>query len=192
MTIEEIIIDAKIDELTYQVQENLNDSDLLELNNEVCDAHNYNDDIIYSNDQDFFDTFYGTDIMQALEDADNDEYSVRHEYVKCTIWGLKSSDCVNDLIDIDNDIIIDYLYEHEDYLRNCAYSYGIDWDDVDYEVDKAIWEALDDICQDEGLDTDDLVEYAKENECEEIEDLIEMYKEEHQEWYLLFSVWLAR
>lgn len=181
MTIQEIIIDARFDEILYQV-ENLSDADLMTLNNEYCEAHNYADDTIYYNDADFFQVFYGDDVMQALEDAEGTDFSIREEYVKHTIWGLKSSDYVSDLVDVDNEELADYLIEHQDTFRY-FHDVDIDWDDVDYEIDKALWEALDDLCQDYRLDTDTLVEYAKEHEIEdpEVEDLILMYLEEEND-----------
>lgn len=88
--------------------ENLNNDELLEVNNQY-DEYN----IIYYNDEDFFEMFSnGYEIARAVYFG---EYNYYHEFIKINDLGnLESADFIDDLIDIDD---LAYILEDADYLK---------------------------------------------------------------------------
>lgn len=74
---------------------NFNSDDLVSLNNRYCEEMNYNDDQIYSNDEDFFSTFFADNVMEAVRSVSYGEYDYSDNYVKFNGYGnLESMDYV--------------------------------------------------------------------------------------------------
>jgi hypothetical protein len=65
---------------------NLSESDLVRLNNLYCIAMNYNNDEIYNNDEDFFDTFFKS-TFDAVRAISYGSYVYSDEYVKFDGYG---------------------------------------------------------------------------------------------------------
>jgi hypothetical protein len=78
--------------------EEINDMDsdgLINLNNRYCEEVNYYDDMIYENGQDFFETHFSNDIMEAVRAASYGEYDYSDNYVKFNGYGnLESLDYI--------------------------------------------------------------------------------------------------
>lgn len=134
MNILEIKEQARRKNLLEQLS-NLSKYNKLWLWNSYCDTNNYFDDKVYINDEEFFQTFYsGTSYMKLLEDTSGDDYKPSDDFVVNTIYGLKSSDHVENLINWDVNTLATYC----EY--NCPEE--IDWDDNENAADKAIMDAL--------------------------------------------------
>ena len=100
--------------------ESMDDSDLVNAWNEVCDNENYMDDYIYSNDPD--ELLYGKTPSDILSEVTED-YSVNDNYAVWTVYGLESFNYTSDSsCPIDIDIIVDYIIDNEE-----------DFDDSDIE-----------------------------------------------------------
>lgn len=100
--------------------ESMNDSDLVNAWNEVCDNENYMDDYIYSNDPD--ELLSGRTPSEVLNDVAGD-YSVNDEYAVWTVYGLESFNYTSDSsCPIDIDMVVDYIIDNEE-----------DFDDSDIE-----------------------------------------------------------
>lgn len=107
MTTTETILD-KINEM--------NKSQLVELNNAYCQSANYYESEVYNNDEDFFETFYpnagdGLKVAQAVFYGD---YNYSHQYVKFNGYGnLESIDYfeVSDLCELP-EVMAEYIFEN--------------------------------------------------------------------------------
>lgn len=62
----------------------------LELFNLYCEEMNNYDDTVYENDDDFLETFYKNDLIALAKAISYGEYQYNHDYVKITVYGLKS------------------------------------------------------------------------------------------------------
>lgn len=92
--------------------ESMDDSDLVNAWNEVCDSENYMDDYIYSNDPD--ELLYGRTPSEILSDVTED-YNVNDEYAVWTVYGLESFNYTSDSsCPIDIDMIVDYIIDNEE------------------------------------------------------------------------------
>ena len=92
--------------------ESMDDSDLVNAWNEVCDSENYMDDYIYSNDPD--ELLYGKMPSDILSEVTED-YSVNDNYAVWTIYGLESFNYTGDSsCPIDMDMIVDYIIDNEE------------------------------------------------------------------------------
>jgi len=82
----------------------------IELWNAYCEDMNNYDDKVYINDDMFLQIFYGNDLFELAEHLDSHEYKTTDDYVKFTIYGLKSYESVwNVLEDISiEDEFIDF------------------------------------------------------------------------------------
>lgn len=78
-----------------QIIEAINEMDtneIFDLNNTFCDEANYFDDVIYCNDDDFFDMAFSSK-MEAVRAAVYGNYSYHHDFVKFDGYGnLESFD----------------------------------------------------------------------------------------------------
>jgi hypothetical protein len=100
--------------------ESMNDSDLVNAWNEICDNENYMDDYIWFNDPD--ELLAGRTPSEVLGDVTGD-YSVNDEYAVWTVYGLESFNYTSDSnCPIDIDMIVDYIIDNEE-----------DFDDSDIE-----------------------------------------------------------
>lgn len=62
----------------------------LELWNEWCEEGNNYDDEVFINDDEFLETFYNNNLVALAKAISYGEYQYNHEYVKFTVYGLKS------------------------------------------------------------------------------------------------------
>ena len=96
--IDRLIEYNKVLELT----ENWDDSDWLNAYNTYCDYMNYNDDVIYSFDDDFFDTHFSSKPMEAARAASFGNINWSHDWITFDGYGnLKSIDSITDYIDME-------------------------------------------------------------------------------------------
>jgi hypothetical protein len=65
----------------------MNEAELVQLNNEYCQAQNYSDNEIFVNDEDFFSTFFEKDVIGAVRAVSYGSYNYSHEYVKFNGYG---------------------------------------------------------------------------------------------------------
>lgn len=65
----------------------MNESQLIELNNDYCTSTSYHDDEIYTNDEEFFSTYFENDVIGAVRAASYGNYSYSHNYVKFNGYG---------------------------------------------------------------------------------------------------------
>lgn len=65
----------------------MNEADLIQLNNEYCEAINDNDGQIYDNDEHFFATYFGNDTIGAVRAVSYGSYNYSHNYVKFNGYG---------------------------------------------------------------------------------------------------------
>jgi len=82
MTIEE----KKMESIVNQIN-NLDTEDLIRLNNSYCQEANYSDNEIYENDEDFFETFFRNNVIDAVRSASYGEYNFSEKYVKFNGYG---------------------------------------------------------------------------------------------------------
>jgi hypothetical protein len=61
--------------------EQMNENQLVELNNIYCQEFGYHDDEVYSNDEDFFNTFFEGKPMEVARAQFYGDYNFSHEYV---------------------------------------------------------------------------------------------------------------
>lgn len=65
----------------------MNEAELIQLNNEYCEAINDNDGQIYDNDEHFFATYFGNDTIGAVRAVSYGSYNYSHNYVKFNGYG---------------------------------------------------------------------------------------------------------
>lgn len=59
----------------------LNNADLVAIHNEYCQSCNYSDNEIYSNDEEFFNTYFDGKVLEAVRAVSFGEYRYQDEYV---------------------------------------------------------------------------------------------------------------
>ena len=109
-------------QLVEQVIELINamDSyDLVQLNNEYCQAANYLDSEIFANDEDFFETFFANDTLRAIQATQFGDYRYHDNWV--TFNGYANLDSFNAVEDNLCELIptmAEYIVEnHEDFSQ---------------------------------------------------------------------------
>jgi hypothetical protein len=110
MTTEEKKLESIVDQIN-----NLDTEDLIRLHNSYCKEANYSDNEIYGNDEDFFETFFSNNVIDAVRAASHGEYNFSENYVKFDGNGnLESFNYfgTDDLID-EVYIIADFILENE-------------------------------------------------------------------------------
>ena len=95
----------------------LSDNKLLYIWNEYCYENRMTDDLIHENDEDFFNTFFGSDLMELARAVSFGEYNFRDEYVYINVYGNLYSFNKYELDDyIEYDELLEWLndeVEHE-------------------------------------------------------------------------------
>jgi hypothetical protein len=61
--------------------------ELIDLNNTYCQSANYADSEIYSNDDDFFDTFFANETLRAVQATQYGDYRYSDDYVTFNGYG---------------------------------------------------------------------------------------------------------
>ena len=110
MTEAELI--ERIEDTLYDMTE----AEQMEVWNEYCDVNNYTDDKIYYNEPD--ELLYGQTPSDILRGVDMDEYRLDDTYAFFTIYGLRSSNYLDECQPFDLSVVIDYVINHEDALNN--------------------------------------------------------------------------
>ena len=87
--------------------------DLYYVWNDCCDAVNYSDDCVFYVDE-LDDLLYGRKPLELFEMIHGTEFNPNHKYCKFTIYGLQSSDDLDELIEVDE--LADYIFETGDAL----------------------------------------------------------------------------
>lgn len=78
----------------------LSDSELITLHNEYCSDNSYEDEI-YSNDEDFFQTFFADDVLKAVQAVSYGSYKYTDKYVQFNGQGnLNSSNSAQELASV--------------------------------------------------------------------------------------------
>lgn len=97
--------------------DSLSNEDLIQLHNTYCQNSGSSDYEIYSNDEDFFETYFGDKTMEAVRAISFGDYNYTHDYVIFNGYGnLVTFDGNNAEDHIDKDCIIDAILENpEDY-----------------------------------------------------------------------------
>lgn len=73
---------AKNQEAIISYLNSLDDSDLVQIHNQRCQCDGYSSDEIHYNDEEFFNVYFGNDVMGALRASQYGEYNYTDEYVK--------------------------------------------------------------------------------------------------------------
>lgn len=99
-------------EAVMEYLEGLDNSELVSIHNEYCQSGRNSDDEIWSNDEEFFDTFFSGKVMEAVRAVAYGEYSYSDDYVMFN--GYANLESFNDPTDhIDLDAIADDILENE-------------------------------------------------------------------------------
>ena len=110
-------------EAVIEYLEGLDDNELVSIWNEHCQSSGSGDDEIYSNDEDFFNTFFDGKVIEAIRAVSYGEYSYNHEWVIFNGYAnLESSDSPTEWIDLSE--IADDILENEQNF------YDIELEDV--------------------------------------------------------------
>lgn len=100
--------------------ENLTDNEKVAVNNIFCENANYKDDTIYSNDEEFFETYYSyVNPMKVLQDAHHGSYECNDDWVKFNgSANLDSTNYPETFMDVNLIIenIIEVPEKYEDYI----------------------------------------------------------------------------
>lgn len=117
-------------EAIVEYLEGLDDSELVSIWNEHCQSSGSADDEVWSNDEEFFNTFFDGKVIEAVRAVCFGEYQYSHDWVIFNGYAnLESSDNPSDFIDISE--IADDILENEQNF------YDIELEDVQ-EVTKVI------------------------------------------------------
>lgn len=95
---------------------NMSTSELVQLNNAYCQAANYPDSEIYSNDDEFFEIFFSNKVIAAVRAVSYGDYNYSHDYVKFNGYGNLESFSYLDadgIVDLPR-TIAKYAIEHQD------------------------------------------------------------------------------
>ena len=66
---------------------NMSQTQLIELNNAYCQSAHLCDDEIFSNDEEFFEMFFGTNTLKAVQATQYGDYKYSDEYVTFNGYG---------------------------------------------------------------------------------------------------------
>lgn len=115
---------TQIEKLLDQIN-NMDTAKLVELNNAYCQAANYLDGEIYSNDDEFFEMFFSNNVIGAVRAVSYGSYNYSHEYVKFNGYGnLESFSYVS----------VDDLVELPQTIAEYAIENQSDFDMLDFEA----------------------------------------------------------
>lgn len=107
-------IKKSIKEITSYL-EDLSDDDLVRAHNQMCQNKNRGDDEIYSNDEEFFNTFFNGKVLDAVRAVAYGEYNYTNDYVIFNGYGnLESFNDPSNHVDI-SEIAEDIMENPEDY-----------------------------------------------------------------------------
>lgn len=105
----------KTEEAVKEYISGLTDSETVSAHNQMCDNLNYPDDQIFSNDEEFFNTFFDNRVLEAVRAVAYGDYNYSHDWVKFNGYGnLESTNYPNDWID-EPQLIEDIINNPDDY-----------------------------------------------------------------------------
>ena len=105
----------KTEEAVREYISGLTDSETVSAHNQMCDNLNYPDDQIFSNDEDFFNTFFENRVLEAVRAVAYGDYNYTHDWVKFNGYGnLESTNFPADWID-EPQLIEDIMNNPDDY-----------------------------------------------------------------------------
>lgn len=109
--------DAILDEIKSAMVET---EDLMSIISDINSYDSSFDDIQWwENDEDFFNTFYGEDIMEAVRAVCYGDYTFTDEYVKINAYGnLETTNYIQDELEGYVDEIVDHLVENWDEFKD--------------------------------------------------------------------------
>ena len=109
-----------------------NDKELKDLNNIFCSMTNSEDDMIYDNDQEFFDIFFYDDPMEAIRRAHYGNYTYSESFVK--INGYGNLDSLYNIEEADLADSFEAIAENvADNLTEYSHLFDVDPDDFEEE-----------------------------------------------------------
>jgi hypothetical protein len=109
----------------------LSNSELVSIHNKYCQSTNNSDDEIYTNDEEFFNTFFDGKVIEAVRAISYGEYNFNNEYVTFNGYAnLESFDDPTSNVDIES-IANDILENPENYDIELEEVFTID--SIDYE-----------------------------------------------------------
>lgn len=73
-------INKTLEAITDYLNE-LNNADLVAIHNEYCQSCNYSDDEIYSNDEEFFNTYFENKVLDAVRAVSFGDYRYQDEHI---------------------------------------------------------------------------------------------------------------
>lgn len=80
---------------------------------------NFDDIQWWENDEDFFDTFYGEDVMEAVRAVCYGDYTFTDEYVKINAYGnLETTNYIQDELEGYVDEIVDHLADNWEEFKD--------------------------------------------------------------------------
>ncbi|WP_312697074.1 hypothetical protein [Sphingobacterium mizutaii] len=103
-----------LESVTEQI-ENMSGRELVELNNDYCRAAGFSDDVIYENDDDFFNTYFEGNPTEAVRACHYGEYNYNDPYVKYNGYGNLDSFAsigTDDLVDT-VEVIAEYAIDNQ-------------------------------------------------------------------------------
>lgn len=107
----------------------LSDNDLLNVHNEYCQSCNYSDNEIFTNDEEFFNTFFQGHVMDAIRAVSFGDYRYSDEYVIFNGYAnLETFNNVSDHVDISAIA--------EDIMENGGNYFGIELEEEEEETEE--------------------------------------------------------
>jgi hypothetical protein len=105
----------KTEEAVKDYINGLSESDLVYVNNQMCQNLNYSDNEIYSNDEEFFNVFFGDRVIEAVRAVAYGDYSYGHDWVMFNGYAnLESTNYPREWVD-EPQLIENILENPEDY-----------------------------------------------------------------------------
>jgi hypothetical protein len=107
-------------DLLLELLQSLNDDDKMRLHNEIMYELQYDDDEIFYNDDEFFNTYFENRVLEAVRSISYGDYTYTHEFIRFNGYGnLETFNSYNLDDYILYDEIIDYLLENDcELLKN--------------------------------------------------------------------------
>lgn len=114
-----------LNELVIEAIENLSSTEIKELNNAYCEANSYHDDLIYDNDDEFFEMNF-SDTMSAVRAVSYGGYNYGHKYVQINGQGNLDSFSELDEDNLSNSVstVAEWAIENQHQLDM------FDWDEL--------------------------------------------------------------
>ena len=178
MTANEIIRNVAELEIIAQY-ENMSADEVVSLWNDYCEDKCYVDDQIFSNDEEFFQTYFDqNDMMRVIQATFYGHYAYADDWVQFNGYAnLDTSDDPTELMHWSKDDITEWVLEE----NGGYYSFDLDEERIEDEASDIILSWLEDYDSFDKVqmeDLDALVEYVKDNGDDELWYALESFIEE--------------